>query len=143
MVELLIVVAIILLLVSVATIDAGKARQNAVEAVVAREVQTIHQAQVQYMSQFGEYAGSLAQLGPPASGPGGPRAAGLIPASLASGEKNGYLFVMARTAGGYIVNAAPKSYPSGGRRTFYLDENGTIHHNWGPEPATAQSPEFK
>ncbi len=143
MVELLIVVAIILLILAVAIPEAGKVRANAVEAIVAREVQTIHQAQIQYMSQFGEYAESLAQLGPSASGPGGSRAAGLIPGSLASGEKDGYRFVMVRTSAGYAVNAGPKSFPSGGRRTFYLDENGTIHHNWGPEPATAQSPEFK
>jgi len=119
------------------------AHTSASETVVLREVQSIHQAQVQYYSQFGEYASTLAQLGPPAGGIGGPQAAKLIPASLASGEKNGYLFTLTKTPGGFAVNANPKVFGKSGRRTFYTDEDGVIHQNWGPGPATAASPEIK
>lgn len=72
------------------------ARSNAAETVVIREVQTIHQAQIQYLSQFGKYASTLLELGPPANGAAGPAAANLIPAILASGDKDGYVFTMAQ-----------------------------------------------
>jgi hypothetical protein len=79
-----------------------------------REVQTLGQAQTQYQSQFGKFAASLAELGPPAGAAAGPQAANLIPASLASGEKDGYLFVIPLTPVGYSVNANPKVF--GGHR---------------------------
>jgi type IV pilus assembly protein PilA len=119
------------------------AHTSASETVVIREVQTIHQAQVQYLSQFGEYATSLSQLGPPANGVTGPHAAKLIPASLAYGEKNGYVFTVTRTNTGFAANANPKAFGRNGRRTFYIDEDGVVHQNWGAEPATANSPEAK
>jgi type IV pilus assembly protein PilA len=83
----------------------------------------------------------LAELGPAPNGAEDPAAAGLIPAKLASGEKDGYLFTVTSTAGGYFVNAIPKSFGSTGRRTFYLDQNGVVHENWGRDPATGASPE--
>src|SRR6266481_4494093 len=101
LIELLIVIAIILIILAIAVPKLGSARMNASETVVIREIQTIHQAQTQYMSQFGKYATTLAELGPPASGGPGPQAADLIPASLASGEKGGYTFTMTQTPAGY------------------------------------------
>ena len=49
-VELLIVLAIIAVILSVAIPALMSAHVNATETVVARDVQTIHQAQVQYLS---------------------------------------------------------------------------------------------
>ena len=143
LIELLIVIAIILIILAIAVPKLGSARQNATETVVIREVKTIHEGQTQYMSQFGKYATTLAELGPPASGGPGPQASDLIPASLASGEKDGYTFVMTATPSGYTVNANPKVYNSTGRRTFFSDQNMTIHQNWSQEPATINSPEVK
>jgi prepilin-type N-terminal cleavage/methylation domain-containing protein len=74
-IELLIVLAIIAALLTIAVPMLMTAYLNARETAVEREVLTIHQAQVQYLSQFGEYATSLAQLGPPAGGVAGPQAA--------------------------------------------------------------------
>ena len=142
MIELLIVIAIILVILTVAIPNLMTARNNAAEVVVVREVQTIHQAQMQYMSQFGRYAATLAELGPPTSGTAGPNAANLIPSSLASGEKDGYMFTLTITPAGYAVNANPRVFGGTGRRTFYLDQDGTVHQNWGQEPATADSPEI-
>jgi type IV pilus assembly protein PilA len=143
LVELLIVLAVIAIILSIAVPTLTSAHMGASETVVMREVQSIHQAQAQYYSQFGDYASTLAQLGPPATGVAGPQGAKLLPASLASGEKDGYVFTMTKTPGGYAVNANPKVYGKHGRRTFYADEDGVIHQNWGPEPATAASPEIK
>jgi type IV pilus assembly protein PilA len=118
-------------------------RVGAAETVVIREIQTIHQAQIQYQSQFGKYASTLVELGPPAGGAAGPAAANLIPASLASGEKDGYVFTIIATTAGFEIHANPRIFGSSGRRTFYLDENGAVRQNWGQEPATASSPEIR
>lgn len=89
LIELLVAIAIILIILAVAIPSVQSARLNAAETAVMREVQTIHQAQMQYLSQFGRYATNLGELGPPSQGDAGPQAASLIPRSLASGEKNG------------------------------------------------------
>jgi type IV pilus assembly protein PilA len=143
LVELLIVIAIILIILAIAVPKLANARLNASETVVVREIQTIHQAQVQYQSQFGKFATTLAELGPPTSGAAGPQASDLIPASLASGEKDGYIFTLTQTPNGYTVNANPKVFGSTGRRTFYSDQSMGIHQNWSQEPANANSPEMK
>jgi type IV pilus assembly protein PilA len=143
LIELLVVIAIILTLLGVAITKIKSAHLAGVETVVIREVHTIGQAQMQYASLFGKYAASLSDLGPPTSGAAGPHAANMIPASLASGEKDGYLFTTTLTTDGYTVNANPKIFGSTGRRTFYLDQDGVVHQNFGSEPASANSPEFK
>jgi len=68
LVELLVVISIILIILAIAIPSLQKARLNAAEVIVAREVQTIHQAETQYLSQYGRYARSLTELGPPANG---------------------------------------------------------------------------
>lgn len=144
LVELLVVMAIIAIILAVAVPVLSKARLGAVETMVVREMHTIGQSQTQYLSQFGRYAATLAELGPPSTGGAeGPQAAHLIPSSLATGEKNGYLFALTSMPGGYTLNASPKVFGSTGRRTFYLDQDGVIHQNWGQQPASADSPEFK
>jgi type IV pilus assembly protein PilA len=143
LIELLIVIAIILVILAVAVPKLGSAKMNANEMVVIREIQTVHQAETQYMSQFGKYATTLNELGPPTSGGPGPQAADLIPNSLSSGEKDGYVFTLTATPQGYTVNANPKVYNSTGRRTFFSDQSMTIHQNWTAEPANPSSPELK
>ena len=134
-------IAIILIILTIAIPGVMSAKMNADETAVMREVQTIQQAQMQYQSQFGKYAANLGELGPPAHGDPGPQGAKLIPRSLAGGQKNGYVFSMTPTATGYTVTAIPQVFGSSGRRTFYLDQEGILHQNWGREPATESSPE--
>jgi type IV pilus assembly protein PilA len=144
LIELLIVIAIILIILSIALPQMSKSRMNAQEMAAIREVQTINQAQIQYQSQFGQFATSLSQLGPPATAGGaeGPEAANLIPGSLASGSASGYNFTITPTPQGYAVTAVPKQFGSTGRRTFYSDQTGITRQNWTQEPATASSPEL-
>jgi type IV pilus assembly protein PilA len=142
LIELLVVVAVIVVLLTVAIPNLMKAKLSATETMVVREVQTIGQAEMQYVSLFGKYAATLAELGPPATGMAGPQAAELIPGKLASGEKNGYLYTLTLTSAGFAVTANPKEFGNTGRRTFYMDQNGVVHQNWGREPATANSPEL-
>jgi hypothetical protein len=73
----------------------------------------------------------------------GPQAANLIPSTLSSGDKDGYLFTIRATPSGYTVNANPKIFNRSGYRTFYTDQNGIIRQNWSAKPANASSPELK
>jgi len=143
LIELLIVIAIILIIIAIAVPKMNQVRQNAQEMAAVTEIQTVVKAELQYYSQFGQFATSLAQLGPPTNGGQGPQAADLIPGSLASGSTGGYNFVLTQTPAGYSVTAVPKAFGSTGRRTFYSDQSGVIRQNWSQESATAQSPEFK
>jgi type IV pilus assembly protein PilA len=144
LIELLVVIAIILIILSIAVPQMSKMRMNAQEMAAVAEIGTINKAQTQYYSQFNQYATTLAQLGPPASGGGaeGPQAAGLIPGSLANGASGGYNFTVTQSAQGYAISAVPKSFGTSGRRTFYSDQSGITHQNWGQDPATAASPQL-
>ncbi len=140
LIELLIVIAIILIIASVAVPKMNKQLMAAREMGAMREITTIHQAQTQYYSQFGRYATSLAELGPPASGAAGPAAADLLPSSLSIGKKGGHIFTVAATQTGYSVTVVPEQFGSSGGRTFYSDQTLEVHENRTAEPATAQSP---
>jgi prepilin-type N-terminal cleavage/methylation domain-containing protein len=143
LIELLIVIAIIVILISAAAPKFSQILMNARETAAARHVTTIHTGQAQYSSQFGRYATSLAELGPPTSGQEGPAAANLIPQELAGGTKGGYKFVVEGTAQGYKVVATPTAFGNTGRRSFYSDQTMVIRENWGQEAATDKSPELK
>jgi prepilin-type N-terminal cleavage/methylation domain-containing protein len=143
LIELLIVIAIILIIVGIAVPRFSAARMNANETAVINEIRSIHTAETQYLSQFGRFAVTLAELGPPASGGPGPQAADLLPNSLVSGDKDGYTFTLTATPAGYNINANPKTYNTTGRRTFFSDQTMSIHQNWSSEPANATSPEMK
>ncbi len=139
--ELLIVVAILMIIGAVAVPKIGQALINAKEMAATREIHNLNQAQIQYMSQFGRYATSLAELGTPASGQPSPSGAGLISDEMTKGVKNGYQYIVQGTQTGFTINANPLSQATG-RRTFYCDQTGVIRENFGQEPATATSPEL-
>jgi prepilin-type N-terminal cleavage/methylation domain-containing protein len=141
--ELLIVIAIILIILTIAVPKLDKARMHSQEMAAIRQIGTIHTAQTQYFSQFGKYAVNLLELGPPTSGQAGPAAADLIPEDLAKGTKTGFKFSIQATPTGYAVIATPVTFNGTGRRNFYSDQSLVIKENWGPEMANAQSPEIK
>lgn len=143
LIELLIVVAIILIIAAIALPRLAVARQNAQEMAAVRTVQTLHTAETQYYSQFGKYATTLQELGPPASGAAGPNAADLIPKELADGKKGGYIYELKSTPTGYTINANPEAFGTSGRRTFYSDQSLTIRQSWKNEPSTVNSEELK
>ena len=134
LIELLIVIGLIAILQFIAISPANQARMITNETAVLHELKTIHTAQAQHHAQFGRFAVSLRELGPP---PG----VKLLPKVLAAGEKDGYKFVLQGTADGYTLNAMPVTFNKSGRRSFYSDETMAVHHNWGAEAATEESPE--
>lgn len=143
LIELLIVIAIILIIAAMALPKLNRARMQALEAGAIKAITTIHTAQAQYYSQFGKYATTLQELGPPQGGNVGATGADLISGDLAAGEKGGYKFAMAATPVGYNLNANPVAFNNTGSRTFFSDQSLVIRQNFGQEPATAQSPEIK
>jgi prepilin-type N-terminal cleavage/methylation domain-containing protein len=143
LIEIMIVVAIILVIASIAIPKINQQRMAAHEMAGIRTLTTIHTAQTQYFSQFGRYATTLQELGPPTSGQAGPSAADLIPGELALGSKSGYNFTVIGGPGGYTISAVPVAFNNTGRRTFFSDQTLVIRENWGQEPANAQSKEIK
>jgi prepilin-type N-terminal cleavage/methylation domain-containing protein len=141
LIELLIVIAIILIIVTVALPKLNKARMYAQETAALKAIQTLNTAQVQYNSTFGRFAQSLTELGPPASGTDNASSANLISSDLAAVEKQGYIFTLAGTATGYTITAVPVAFGSTGSRTFYSDQSLAVRENYGQEPATANSKE--
>ena len=142
LIELMIVIAIILIIAAIAVPKLSSQKQQAQEMAAIQQIRTLHQAQLQYYGQFGRYATSLTELGPPASGTAGPAAADIIPKTLADGHATGYSFTMAASPEGYSINANPEQFGSTGRRTFFSDQTGVVRENWGQEPATATSSEI-
>jgi prepilin-type N-terminal cleavage/methylation domain-containing protein len=141
LIELLIVMAIILVIAAIAVPQMGKQIMSAHETATITEIGTIHSAEVSYLSQFGQYATSLTQLGPPASGAEGPAAAGLLSkGGLSEGHASGYIFTVTGTPTGYAISAVPEQFGSSGSRTFYSDQTLVIRNNYTQEPATANSP---
>ena len=102
--------------------------------------------EVQYQSQYGRYATSLAELGPPQGGAANaaptPAGADLIGNDLAQGEKQGYRYTLTASQGGYTINANPVTYGTSGSKSFYSDQSMVIRENSGPEPATTNSKEM-
>jgi type IV pilus assembly protein PilA len=143
LIELLIVIAIILIIAAIAVPKMNNQMQAAHEMAAIRQITTIHQGETQYYSQFGRYATSLAELGPPPSGAATPAAADLIPKVLADGKNSGYLFTVTTSPTGYSITAVPEAFGNSGRRTFFSDQTLVIRNNWSQEPASATSPEIK
>lgn len=141
LIELLIVIAIILIIVTVALPKLNNARRFAQETAALKAVQTLNTAQVQYNSTFGRFAASLTELGPPTSGAANASSADLISADMAGGVKQGYRFTMQGSPSGYTITAVPTVFGSTGSRTFFSDQTLVIRENYGQEPATANSPE--
>ncbi len=141
--ELLIVIAIILIIASIAIPKINQQRMLASEMAAVRELHAIHTAETQYYSQFGKYAVVLTELGPPASGAAGPAAADLLPKTLSEGKHQGYIYTVQGNPTGYTIAAVPEAFGSSGRRTFFSDQTLVIHQNWTQEPATVASPELK
>jgi hypothetical protein len=106
------------------------------EAQAIAAMRTIYTAQTQYYSQYGRYATSLRELGPPDAGLASAAAAGLIGAALASGSVGGCKFSLTGAAGTFAITA------SSGVKSFYLDQTGILRACEGQEPATSTSPEF-
>jgi len=142
LIELLIVIAIILIIITMAVPKFRSATMHARETAALVAIKTIHSAETQYQSQYNRYATSLAELGPPSSGSPSPAAADLIGSDLSQGVNKGYRFTLTGVPGGYQVNANPINFGTDGSMCFFSDQSMVVRVNYGPEPATASSREY-
>jgi type IV pilus assembly protein PilA len=143
LIELLIVISIILIIITMAVPKFNQAKRFANETGAITAIRSIHEAQVQYQSQYGRFATSLTELGPPQSGAASPASADLIDATFAAGVKSGYKLTVTGNQSGYAINANPETFGTSGTRTFYSDQTMVIRANDGAEPATASSKELR
>ena len=108
------------------------------ESFAVRTLQTLHSAEVTYQATAGNGSfGSLNNL----------RQANLIDAATASGNKNGYHFVVQTTAmngntsANFTITATPQRYRKTGRKSFYIDISGVVRGaDKNGLPATADDP---
>ncbi len=123
LIELLIVVAIILIIASIAIPNLLRARMSANEASAVGAVRTVNTAEISYNSAYPTvgYAGTLAALSGTSCAPPSPAGACLIDSGLASGSKNGYTYTLSAVgtpAGSYQIIAAPTVPNQTGTRFF-------------------------
>jgi hypothetical protein len=110
------------------------------EMAAKAAIKAVQSAETLYYSQYGVYAISIQQLGPPASGSPKPNGADLIDRDLTSGERRGFKFVLQQTQTGFSLNVNPVAFGTSGTHTYYSDQSMAIHEHHGPEPATASDP---
>ena len=124
LIELLIVVAIILIIASIAIPNLLRARMSANEAAAVSGVRTINTVQITYISSYPTvgYASTLAALGGTSCAPPSAAGACLIDSQLASGSKSGYTFALSGGEGtptmSYQIIASPTTPNQTGIRYF-------------------------
>jgi prepilin-type N-terminal cleavage/methylation domain-containing protein len=121
LIELLIVIAIITAIVTIASVSANSILKHARETAALAHVQTLIKAQTQFYSVKRRYAAALQELSP--SG------ASLIPDHLASGKLGGYLFATSGTEESFTVNADPERRGKSGDSSYFVDDSLVIRHN--------------
>jgi type IV pilus assembly protein PilA len=147
LVELLIVVSIIMIIAAMAVPNFLRARLAANEASAVSSCRTLNTAELTYFAYYQRgYTSTLAQLGPPASGPTTTAAADLIDATLAAGQKSGYLFnykpsdLAAGIYTSYSLQANPAVPDGTGTRYFYTDPSGVIRTSVSGAAGPSSSP---
>ena len=137
LIELLIVVAIILIIAAIAIPNLLRSKMAANEASAVGSLRTLNTASVTYSTSYNTYPGTLAVLGPIASG--GTASSGLadlVDSVLSAGIKSGYSFTWSTgttdSAGNYLnysITAQPLTPGTTGQRYFYTDQSGVIRAN--------------
>jgi len=131
LIEVMIVVAIIAILASVAIPNLLRSRVQANENAAVGTMKTIMQAQTAYNTQHGLYSLNFDQL------------TGAAPPYL-NGDwtrpKNGYMFTLGGTTINYTINANPLNFGVEGNRGFFCDSSGVIRAAEGAPATSASTP---
>ncbi len=132
LIELLIVVAVIGIVASIAVPNLVQSQLAARESTAINAVCSLVTAQVAYAAKSGSgnFAADLAAL----------QGANLIDSVLGSGTGEAYSFWVTGSGVQYEINARPLVYGSSGIRSFYTDESGAIRYTTADAAATASSP---
>jgi type IV pilus assembly protein PilA len=128
--ELLIVVAIILIIATIAIPSLLRSRQAANESAAVANLRTINTAEVTYLSSSGGVYGALTDL----------QNEGLIDSSFSNtAGKSGYTYSIAVATGLYTATATPTATNSG-RYGYYSTPDGVVR--WQTATSTACTPCF-
>jgi type IV pilus assembly protein PilA len=115
--ELLIVVAIILIIATIAIPSLLRSRQAANESAAVAELRTINTAQITYLSSAQGNFGNITQL----------VSAGLLDSRF-NGVISGYNFTIASSGADYTATATPAS-SSNGRYGYYTTPDAVIRYS--------------
>src|SRR5438874_8612482 len=116
---LLVLASVLLVLIATSMLPMRDAMIRPLETSAIAAIKTVHLAQSKYRSEYGRFASTLAELGPPRMGKPNASAAGLIGSDLAMGENGSYRFRLQASENSYAINAAPVVFNVTGRYTFY------------------------
>lgn len=142
LIELLIVVAIILIIASIAIPSLLRSRMSANEAAAVGVLRNVHNAQavyiVEYTSSVG-YANSLLKLGPgnPCTKTAACLTDQLVGCAAEPCFKSGYLFYMTSTSASepfndYTASGTPVAWQKTGSNNFCTTEDGVIKRQLNP-----------
>jgi type IV pilus assembly protein PilA len=134
--------AMILIIVAITVpslLRAGSAEQ---EASAIGTLKMLNLACVEYSGTFGQFPWALSDLQKGANGGLSSTAADLIDASLATGTKDGYVFIYVRAEGGtgYTISASPKKSHQTEARYFFTDQSGVIRFAIGKDADVSGAP---
>jgi len=115
--ELLIVVAIILIIATIAIPSLLRSRQAANESAAVAQVRTITTAEVTYLSSSGGSYGTISQL----------VSAGLLDNTF-NGTKSGYTYTVQTTGTDYTIFTQPAS-TNNGRYGYYSIPDGVVRYS--------------
>jgi prepilin-type N-terminal cleavage/methylation domain-containing protein len=138
LIELLIVVAIILIIASIAIPSFLRSRIAAYESSAAESVRAVNTAQITYNSAYPTvgFASALASLGGTSCSPPSSTSACLIDTVLASGSKSGYIFTLINVTGtpasSYNIIATPSVWDYFGMRYFCSFEDAVLRVSMNP-----------
>jgi prepilin-type N-terminal cleavage/methylation domain-containing protein len=116
--ELLIVVAIILIIATIAIPSLLRSRQAANESAAVANLRTLNTAQITYLSSSGGNYGSVAGL----------VGAGLLDTRFTAGTVSGYVFTVTNSGGDYTAYANPASANTG-RYGYYSVPDGVVRYS--------------
>ncbi|MEW5758390.1 MAG: type II secretion system protein [Candidatus Omnitrophota bacterium] len=134
LVEMMVVVAILLVILSIGIPNLLRSRTTASEGMAVSGLRAINNACQLFLNNNQAYPGGLADLIPPNSTPP------YIDTELASGRRQNYNFFYSQTDSGFIINANPINNV-GNPRYFFMDQSGIVRFKEGG-PASAADPIF-
>lgn len=142
LIELLIVVAIILIIASIAIPNLLRSKMSANEAAAVSVLRNVHNSQAVYIVEYSAsvgYANTLIKLGPgtPCTKLAACLTDQLVGCASEPCLKSGYLFYMTSTSsaepfGDYTASATPVTFGKSGHNNFCSTEDGVIRKQKAP-----------
>jgi type II secretory pathway pseudopilin PulG len=126
----MVVIAITMILTSVAVIHYSESQLRAREVAAIQHLHTFEKAQAQYYGVYRRYAVSFGEL----------EKAVLIPEHLAKGKLGGYNFELRGEPDSYVLAGRPSVYGKSGRRSFRVDETLVIRQTEEDRAAAEKDP---